>query len=159
MIHLPVGLLFPWLKYQEQCPLDASVVGQEGHTLTPPGEAAVFYQVELVEILALLNSGYAVLAGSLTLPRFSAFIKWGCFCYDDDNRHIPPLLVAGGLNPIVHRKCLCVSHRTWRTANTRQRHLTLASFSASPTPSPVLGSGLFSDAARERQNLHLLLRH
>lgn len=34
----------------------------ERDTLTPPWEAEVFYQVELVEILAPLNSGYGILA-------------------------------------------------------------------------------------------------
>ena len=34
----------------------------ERDTLTPPWEAEVFYQVELVEILALLNSGSVILA-------------------------------------------------------------------------------------------------
>ena len=78
---------------------------------------------------------------------------------DDDDRHIPPLLVAGGLNPREHRKCLCVSHRAWHIANTQWRHLMLAWSSASPTPSPLLASGLYLEAAGEGQNLHPLLRH
>lgn len=67
--------------------------------------------------------------------------------------HIPPLLVAGGLNPIVHREVsVCFTENLAYSKQPAEAPNTCLVLGLS-TPSPLLRSDLFSDVAREGTKL------